>query len=130
LSIIAGGAALGSATLNVAASAPGLFTLASGAGEAAALNEDASYNNAANPAVRGSIIVLFATGQGTTANNVELKIAGYTADLLYAGPAPGFPGLMQINARVPAGFLPPGDQPVVLLIDGVQSQAGVTIAVR
>jgi uncharacterized protein (TIGR03437 family) len=37
---------------------------------------------------------------------------------------------MQINARVPGGFLPPGIQPVVLSVGNAASQAGVTIAVR
>ena len=61
---------------------------------------------------------------------MSLKIGLYPAQLLYAGPAPGFPGLMQINAQVPAGFLPPGIQPVVLSVGGATSQAGVTIAVH
>ncbi|MGH9611642.1 MAG: hypothetical protein ACRD4P_01030 [Bryobacteraceae bacterium] len=57
-------------------------------------------------------------------------MGGYDADLLYAGPAPGFLGLMQINARVPSGFLPPGVLPVVLTAGGAASQAGVTLAVQ
>ena len=71
------------------------------------------------------------TGDDVTAmNNVSLKISQYIAELLYAGPAPGFPGLMQINARVPGGFLSPGVQPVVLSAGSAVSQDGVTIAVR
>jgi uncharacterized protein (TIGR03437 family) len=59
-----------------------------------------------------------------------LTIGGYTAALLYAGPAPGYPGLMQINAQIPGGFLPPGILPVVLSIGSANSQDGVTIAVK
>jgi len=38
--------------------------------------------------------------------------------------------LTQINARVPAGFLPSGTLTVAVTAGGVSSQAGVTIAVR
>jgi uncharacterized protein (TIGR03437 family) len=39
---------------------------------------------------------------------VTVAIAGIQAELLYAGSAPGLVGLIQINARVPGGFAPPG----------------------
>ena len=61
---------------------------------------------------------------------VSLTIAGIPAEILYAGSAPGFVGLMQINARIPAGFVPPGDLPVVLRVGPYQSSAGVTLAVQ
>jgi uncharacterized protein (TIGR03437 family) len=114
----------------VVATAPGIFTTPNGTGPAAANNQDGSINSALNPAVRGSIISLYATGGGLNPSSATVKIGGYTAQVLYAGPAPGFAGLMQINARVPAGFLPPGIQPVLLTIGNAVSQAGVTIAVR
>ncbi len=86
-------------------------------------------NSASNPALRGSVVSFYATGQGSASGPVSLTIGGYQAQLLYAGPAPGFPGLMQINAQIPGGFLGPGIQPVVLSIGGAASQAGVTIAI-
>jgi uncharacterized protein (TIGR03437 family) len=89
-----------------------------------------TLNSASNPAARGSIVVLFATGEGTSAAAVSLKIGDYIADLLYAGPAPGFPGLMQINARVPAVVAPSSTVPVVLSVGDASSQPGVTIAVQ
>jgi len=53
--------------VRVAASAPGVFTLDStGRGQAAALNQDGSINTAVNPAPAGSIVSLFATGEGQT----------------------------------------------------------------
>jgi uncharacterized protein (TIGR03437 family) len=130
ISIIVNGAKVATLSAQVVSAMPGLFTTGSGTGQAAAVNEDGTLNSESNPAARGSIVLLFATGQGQSAGNVSLKVGQYAAELLYAGPAPGFPGLMQINARVPSGFLPPGVEPVVLSVGTVASQGGVTIAVR
>jgi uncharacterized protein (TIGR03437 family) len=52
-------------TIPVAAARPGVFTIdSSGYGQGAILNQDGSLNSAANPAARGSIIVLYLTGEG------------------------------------------------------------------
>jgi len=130
VNVLAKGSPAGAAIVNTASAALGLFTMSNGTGQAAALNEDGTVNSTNNPAARGTIIVLFITGDGGTAAPVYVRIAEYTADVLYAGPAPGFPGLTQINARVPAGFLPSGTLTVAVTAGGVSSQAGVTIAVR
>jgi len=130
LDILVKGTKIGEISVPVVAAAPGIFTTANGTGPAAANNEDGSINSVSNPAVRGSIVSLYATGGGLNPSSVAVKIGGYTADVLYAGPAPGFAGLMQINARVPDGFLPPGIQPVLLTIGTTASQPGVTIAVH
>ena len=130
LSVMVDGAAAGGTSAAVTAAAPGIFTLAGATGQAAALNQDGSLNSAANPAARGSVVSIYATGQGSSSNSVSMSIAGYDAPILYAGAAPGFPGLMQINAQIPEGFLPPGIQAVVLAVEGVSSQAGVTIAIH
>ncbi len=109
--------------------APGIFTTTGVNGQAAAINQDGSLNSASNPAARGSVVSLYATGQGTgTANNVTVTIAGYNAPLQYAGAAPGYPGLMQINAQIPSGGLQPGIQTVLLSVNGAASQAGVTLS--
>jgi uncharacterized protein (TIGR03437 family) len=130
MSIVVDGATAASASILVAAAAPGIFTTGGAIGQAAALNQDGSLNSASNPAARGSVISLYATGQGSSTTNIVVTIDGYTAPLLYAGAAPGFPGLMQINAQIPSGFLPPGIQAVVLSVGGVNSQMGVTIAIH
>ncbi len=127
---IAHGTAAGTASVPATTAAPGIFTLSGGTGQAAALNEDGSLNSPANPAVRGSIMMLFATGEGDGTGPVSLAAGDYTAEILYAGPAPGFPGLMQVNARVPGGYAPGGSLPLVLKIGMAASQPGVTIAVR
>ncbi len=129
MSVVVGGAVVAGSAVPVIASSPGIFTVSGGVGQAAANNQDGSLNSASNPAARGSVVSLYATGQGSSTGKVTLSIAGYNAPVLYAGTAPGFPGLMQINAQIPSGFLPPGLQPVLLTVNGVASQSGVTIAI-
>jgi len=69
---------------------------------------------AARPAPRGSIVSLWATGGGV-ANPfaVEITISGVAARVHYAGRAPGFPGLDQINVEIPAAA-GTGAQPLVV----------------
>jgi trimeric autotransporter adhesin len=129
MSIVVDGATVSSSPVSVTAAAPGIFTMPGSGGQAAANNQDGSVNSASNPAPRGSVVTLYATGQGADSSTAAVTIAGYSAPILYAGPAPGFAGLMQINAQVPGGFLPPGIQTVVLTVDGVSGQSGVTIAI-
>jgi uncharacterized protein (TIGR03437 family) len=131
VSVVVNGTPVAQSSTPVASAAPGIFTTASGSGQAAANNQDGSINSATNAAPRGSIVSFYATGQGTSSAAVTLTVGGYQAQLPYAGPAPGFPGLMQINAQIPSGFfLEAGIQPVVLSIAGATSQAGVTIAIQ
>jgi uncharacterized protein (TIGR03437 family) len=107
-----------------------VFTVGNGTGQAAAQNEDGSFNSSSNPAAQGEVVVLYLTGDGQNGAPVSVQIGNYAADVLYAGPAPGFFGLMQINARIPAGLPGSGSQGVVVTVGGVSSQAGVTIAVH
>jgi uncharacterized protein (TIGR03437 family) len=130
INVVVNGATIAGTLSNVVAAAPGIFAIANGTGQAAAVNEDGSINSASNPAARGSIVLLYATGQGAATNSVSVTIGDYPAQLLYAGQAPGYPGLMQINTQVPAGFLAPGIEPVVLSVGTAVSQSGVTIALR
>lgn len=137
----------GKATVPVAASAPGIFTILAGRGAAVAINQDGKLNSPDDPAPRGSIVTLYATGEGLTdpagadgrpaaapfpkpTLAVGLSVGGYPAEILFAGEAPGFAGLMQINARLPGGFAPTGDVPVILTIGAAASRNGVTISVQ
>jgi uncharacterized protein (TIGR03437 family) len=62
---------------------------------------------------------------------VTLTIGGQQAQVLYAGGSPGsLAGLMQINARIPAGITAGDAVPVVLQVGDVQAPQSVTIAVR
>jgi uncharacterized protein (TIGR03437 family) len=137
------------AVLNVAKAVPAIFTSdSSGKGQAAALNEDGTPNSAANPAARGSLIVFFAAGEGQTdpagvdgklaavplpgpVGGVVTGVGDQGAEVLYAGGAPGLvAGLMQVNARIPAGAAVGDKVPLTILTGGVFSPAGVTIAVK
>jgi uncharacterized protein (TIGR03437 family) len=131
----------------VAEAMPSIFTIgATGAGQAAVLNQDNSINSPSNPAATGTVIQIFATGGGQTspasftggisdAANVSLlpatvNIGSRDAVVAYHGAAPGeISGLLQVNAVVPAG-LPTGSVDLLLTIGGRQSQRGVTVAVK
>jgi uncharacterized protein (TIGR03437 family) len=54
------------------------------------------------------------------------------ADVLFAGNAPGFVGLVQVNVRVPDGLAMAGSQraPVVLTVGNQSSRPEVTIWVQ
>ena len=136
-------------TLNVTGSVPGIFAAdATGKGQGAILNENVSLNNAATPALAGSIIVFYATGEGQTfpAGSdgalalgpvypkpilpVGVTIGGREAEILYYGAAPTLvAGAMQVNARIPSGT-PSGDAPVILRIGQNLSPSTVTVAVK
>jgi uncharacterized protein (TIGR03437 family) len=133
----------------VAAAAPGIFALAAaGLGQAAVLNQDNSVNGASNPAPRGSVVQIYATGEGQTSPPgvtgsvigtdlkrpvlaVKVSIGGQDAAVQYAGSAgDSVAGLLQVNAVVPQGVTPGPAVPIVVSVGGVPSQAGVTIAVQ
>ena len=93
-------------------------------------------------------MVLYATGEGQTVPDgvdglltgttlrrpalpVSVTIGGQPAEVLYAGSAPGLvSGVLQVNARIPAGVTTGPAIPVVVTVGGASSQAGVTLAVR
>lgn len=128
---------------------PGLFSLdASGRGQGAILNEDGTLNSPENPAERDSIVVLFATGEGVTDPQGEdgrlaidtlpkptaavfAAIGGQIAEILYAGAAPSLvAGVLQVNARMAPSSVGGPVTPVSLIIGGVESQPGLTLALR
>jgi len=57
---------------------------------------------------------------------IALTIAGVDAEILYAGSAPELIGVLQINARVPGGFVPAGQAAVVLTV-GTAAAPAVTV---
>lgn len=141
-----------SVTLDVAQSGPALFTLDStGHGQAAMLNELGCCNSTRNPAKRGSVATLYATGEGQTSPPgitggvsfynriadypaprlpVRVTVGGEPSEIVYAGEAPhAVTGLLQVNFRVPA-HAPIGDAVPVTLTVGDASSPEVTMAVR
>ncbi len=144
--VVAGALRSNKMRLEMEPSAPGIFTAdSSGSGQAAALNQDNRVNSEANPAPPGSVIQIFATGEGFTDPPgvdgliargslpkpllpVRVSIGGAEAEVTYSGAAPGaVAGLMQVNARIPSGASS-GQIPLLLTVGGKVSQPGVTIA--
>ncbi len=111
----------------VAEAAPGLYAAN---GHASVIHSDGTLNSSDNPARRGDVVAFFGTGEGTSGLPFSLRIGGVEANIVYAGPAPGFAGLFQVNVRVPYGFLPSGPVPVDLSVGAARSQAGVTMFLR
>jgi uncharacterized protein (TIGR03118 family) len=135
-------------TVNVAATAPGLFTLnESGTGEVVAINSDGSVNGTSNAAARGTPVLLYATGEGQTdpagvdglitgeflrtpVAQVSLSIGGQPATVVYAGSVPGgVAGLLVVEAIVPANAST-GASPVSLTVGSASSPSGTTIFVK
>ncbi len=98
--------------VSVVGSSPALFV---------AVNEDGSVNEAAHPADRGSVLVLYGTGQGVDDRPVTVRMGAYTADVLYSGPVAGYPGLWQVNTRIPSGFFVPGSLPLTVAVGDAMS---------
>ncbi|MDP2998259.1 MAG: hypothetical protein Q8N47_12290 [Bryobacterales bacterium] len=135
--------------LRVVDSNPGIFTVnQQGSGQGAVLNQNNSVNGPSSPADKNSVVVIYATGEGQTSPAgvdgtitgtllrkptapVSVMIGGQTAEVLYAGAAPGIvSGVMQVNARVPANIAGGDSVPIVLKVGNSPSPSGVTMAVR
>jgi uncharacterized protein (TIGR03437 family) len=133
-----------SSLVTIAQAAPAIFTLTSwGTGSGAILNTNYSVIMDNNPVQPGQIVQIYATGLGATEPAVETgasgngqptiqtvtaTIGGVNAPVTFAGAAPGFVGLDQVNAMVP-NSIGTGAQPVVISVNGVQSSPNVTISV-
>jgi uncharacterized protein (TIGR03437 family) len=121
--------------------APGLFTAdGSGSNLLAALNQDNSVNSQTHPAKAGSIIQMFGTGVGVVAgapkdgepapsallptnDTPQVYINGTAVPVSYSGLAPGFIGLWQINAQIPANApTPTNPVPVAVLYQGLNTR--------
>jgi uncharacterized protein (TIGR03437 family) len=150
------GRLLGDSTVEMTPVQPGLFTQAgNGSGAAIAVNTDGTLNTQTNPAIAGSIITLYGTGQGfvpgappdgqasTAVQNPRPPTVFIFPDSVsstgvkYAGLAPGEVGVWQINVQIPSDIITLATQPtwVIVFQDSVPSGAptqgrGVEIYVK
>lgn len=134
-------------TLPIVAAAPALFV--SPAGFAIATHADGSLIAPEKPAVPGETIVIYAAGLGKTANpppdkevphspteiiardSVRVTLNGVAvapAAILYAGVAPLFGGLYQINTVLPQTA--PADPELRIFVGDAGSQAGLKLPLR
>jgi uncharacterized protein (TIGR03437 family) len=144
VTVSAGGVAAGSFTLMVQNAAPGLFA-SSIPGHAAVVNSDGNVNSPSQPAARGSYVAAYLTGLGpvdppvatgvaASANPISYLIGmatatvgGQSAQVTFAGLAPGYAGLYQVNILLPQ--LAPGDYPLQISAGGQMSNTQL-ISVR
>ena len=118
---------------------PAVFTLdQSGAGAAAAVNaNNGAVVSSTNPLHAGEYLELYLTGLGSTVRQGGLDysrvqpvvtVGGTDCAVTYAGAAPGFPGLDQINCVVPAGL--GSQEAAVVVTSGARSSPVTTVSVR
>ena len=135
----------------IAPTQPGIFDVGGGQGAVLIANTDILVapvgsipGRQTRPAEGGEFVSIFCTGLGTTnptvgagepgagetvTTPVTATIGGVNASVSFAGLAPGFVGLYQVNARVPEGVAPGSAVAVVITQDGIASNT-VTIAVE
>jgi uncharacterized protein (TIGR03437 family) len=136
--------------LRVVDAVPSIFVLDT-TGQGAILNQDGGTNGPQNGADAGSVISIFATGEGQTTPAgvngqlasltladlahpllpVTARIGGRDAEVLYAGSAPGVTaGALQVNVRIPTDAPRGAAVPVSINVGGFSSQPGVNVAIK
>jgi uncharacterized protein (TIGR03437 family) len=149
------GAASSPASFNVAASAPGIFAVQFGVGQAIAINLDGTLAAPAgsipglttHPAKKGDAIIIYANGLGqvspTVANGQNsldqlrntnampvVMVGGQQAQVLFSGLTPQFVGVNQVNIVIPQSA-PTGDKvPLQIQLGGITSTDQVTMAIQ
>lgn len=142
------GRGVASAFVSTRPAGPAIFTRnASGVGNCACLNENGTVNSPLNPAAKGSVVVLYATGEGQTVPAgvdgllaagattrpvlpIRARVGSREVPVDYAGAAPGFTaGTMQVNVRIPSDIVG-GNVPVQLFAGEEAGLNTVTIAVQ
>jgi uncharacterized protein (TIGR03437 family) len=139
--------------VSVIADQPGVFTQAEsglGIGAIEIFRPDGSYEGVAgngNSATAGDVVVIYCTGLGGvnpravagypappsplshTIDPVTMTIGGVNVPVFFAGLAPGYAGLYQVNGTIPGGIAPNPTAPLVLT-QGGQKSPTVTIPMQ
>jgi uncharacterized protein (TIGR03437 family) len=134
-----GGSTL-SGKIRVVNAAPGIFTQdVATPPKGAILNQDSSLNAESRPARRGEVVQIFGSGPGRFSASVsdgaasptsplastesvpQVFIGGVPAVVQFSGLAPGLVGLWQVNAIIPERPFLSGRVPVVIFVDGVDT---------
>ncbi len=120
-----------STPVRLSAVAPALFK--------AVVNAEGNQpNSPLNPASRGAVVSLYATGLGSVrpqgnlmvaAEPVVVVVQGIEIQPSFAGPASDLPGTYVINVTIPASVAPGLDIPITIRQGGVESNA-VPISIR
>ena len=140
------GRVLGDSLVQMIQAAPGIFTqTGTGSGTAAATNQDNTLNSAANPAVQGSTITIYGTGQGFiggappdgNVSNTQLQTAQFPLVVIGTGPvppeniqyfglSPALVGVWQLNVVIPDTVIttPTNPTQVIVIEDNVASGGG------
>jgi len=122
-------------TLPFSSTSPGIFAIT---------NQNYTLNSRLNPATSNSVLVLFGTGEGQTdpagvdgkvaaevlpkpIASQSVRIGGRSAQVLYAGAAPGLvSGVVQVNVTLPPG-LAAGEHPVIWMAGLRQASSSVWV---
>jgi uncharacterized protein (TIGR03437 family) len=124
-------------SVTVSAVAPAIFLIGSSSA-GAVLNQDFSMNGPSNPLPRGQVLVVYATGLGAVTKQGQLSVTAATVTALvngqelpveFAGLAPGYVGLYQVNVPIPAAT-PPGLGVSLTLKEGGQVSNTVAVALE
>lgn len=153
--VTTGGSAAPGATFQVGPSAPGIFAVQFGVGQAIAINNADSTLAApvesipgltTHPAKAGDAIIIYATGLGPVDSPVDsgqipgtltrtltvptVLVGGAQAQVLFSGLTPQFVGVNQVNIVVPSNA-PTGDKvPLQIQLNGITTTDQVTMAIQ
>jgi uncharacterized protein (TIGR03437 family) len=111
------GQASAPADVPVLAVQPGVYTV-DGTQAVAVHNAEYSLVTASNPLVPSEYAFVYASGLGSS-TDVRVTLGGIPCSVQYAGLAPGFPGVYQVNFQVPT--VASGTQPLTVTASGVAS---------
>ena len=142
--VLVNGAEVARGKMSVFPASPGIFIADFNQTEprpGAVLNQDGTPNTADNPAARDTVLQVFCNGIGplnatiadgdhnpsdppvTAQTAPEVWMGVFKANVEFAGAAPAFVGLSQVNVKIPNRAVLSGRQPLFLVANGLPSEA-------